>query len=132
MNLEQLLKELDFEATKSSGAGGQHVNKVATKVQLAWHVENSSALEIFEKEAIKDYCKHLINDQGFLKLSASNSRSQFQNKKTVIQKFIVLIEKATTPKKKRLTTKKPSNAIQKRLNTKKKQSEIKQMRKKIY
>ncbi len=131
MNTEQLLKEIELEATKSSGAGGQHVNKVATKVQLKWLVEASEALTSEQKEMVFAFAKNIINEAGYLRLSASKSRSQLTNKKAVIQKLFSLLSEALTPKNKRMPTKKPNAAIHKRLKTKKINSELKQSRKKI-
>ena len=101
MNFDLILKEIELEATKSSGAGGQHVNKVSTKIQLKWHIDASKALTNEQKETLKNVAKNHLNEAGFLRLSSSNSRSQFQNKKLAVNKLLTLLTKAFLPKKKK-------------------------------
>jgi ribosome-associated protein len=92
---------------RSSGPGGQNVNKVATKVELAFHVMNSELLSEEEKLLISEKLATKINEEGFLKIADSSSRSQATNKENVLVKFYETIEKALIKPKKRKPTKMP-------------------------
>ena len=92
MNREQIIQELEFKAVRSSGAGGQHVNKVATKIELYFNVRNSNALSYPEKERIKMNLSNRINREGVLLLQCDKSRSQYRNKELVIKRFLELLE----------------------------------------
>lgn len=125
-------KELQFQTSRSGGKGGQNVNKVETKVELLFNVSGSLALSPMQKDQILNKLSNRINEEGYLKLSESSSRSQFQNKELVIEKLIALLNKALHVQKKRKATK-PSKASKlKKLEGKKKRSEVKQLRKKIF
>ena len=126
---KDLSKELTFSASKSSGPGGQHVNKVNTKVTLRFDVAHSEFLSQDEKEIIIKKLASKINHEGVLALSAQNSRSQLKNKEEVIQKLDRLLIKAFTKKKVRKPTKPTHSAVRKRLDNKKKLGEKKKSRK---
>ena len=130
MNSENLIKELNFKFTRSSGAGGQHVNKVSTKVVLRFDVVNSKTLSDEEKFLIKEKLDNRISKEGILTLSSDTTRSQHKNKDKVIERFVQLLTKAITPLKKRKPTKRPKSANLKRLQKKKNRAEIKANRKK--
>ena len=130
MNATQLIKELNFQFTRSGGAGGQHVNKVSTKVVLKFNVEESNALSEEEKEIILDKLRNRISKKGEIILTSDASRSQHKNKDLVIKRFIVFLTAALTPKKKRKPTKRPKSANLKRLEKKKNLAEKKVLRKK--
>lgn len=130
MNTTPLIKELNFQFTRSGGAGGQHVNKVATKVVLKFNVEESNALSEEEKELLLDKLRNRISKKGEIILTADASRSQHKNKDLVIKRFIALLTTALTPKKKRKPTKRPRSANLKRLEKKKNLAEKKAFRKK--
>ena len=102
-----LERECSFTAVRSSGPGGQNVNKVATKVELAFHVNNSELLTEEEKHTISLKLSSRINDEGYLKVSDSSSRSQATNRENVLEKFYDTIEKALIKPKKRKPTKIP-------------------------
>lgn len=123
--------ELDFKASLSSGKGGQHVNKVATKVELRWHVENSQLLNADEKKIINEKLAARINAVGVLKIVSQASRSQSENKQITIKKFYLLLAKAFIVKKKRKATKPSKSAIEKRITEKKNIAEKKSLRKKV-
>jgi ribosome-associated protein len=102
-----LERECTFTAVRSSGPGGQNVNKVATKVELAFHVNNSALLTEDEKLILSEKLSSKINEEGYLKISDSSSRSQATNRENVLQKLYDTIEKALTVPKKRKATKIP-------------------------
>lgn len=131
INADYLMKELSFNATGSSGPGGQHVNRVNTKVNLRFDIVNSVLLTNDEKQLILNRLSSKITGRGFLRLSAQAERSQLMNKQAVIQKFNILLEKAFFVKKKRKATRPSKSAIQKRLDDKKILSEKKMQRKNI-
>lgn len=120
MNKELILKELQFKAVRSGGAGGQHVNKVSSKVELTFDIENSESLTPNEKERLISKLGSRLTKENVLLLSVDESRSQHKNKVLVIQKLFELLEKALIVRKKRLKTKPSKSAIEKRLQSKKK------------
>ncbi|WP_347923799.1 alternative ribosome rescue aminoacyl-tRNA hydrolase ArfB [Pontimicrobium sp. SW4] len=130
MEKEQLISELNFKAVRSSGSGGQNVNKVATKVELYFNLEDSSSLTEEEKEKLKEFLNKKLSKEGVLILQCSETRSQFKNKQLVITKFFELIEEGLKKQKKRIPSKTPKAVIKKRLLNKSKQSEKKASRKK--
>jgi len=126
---EQLQKELSFAATKSSGPGGQNVNKVNTRVELRFSILNSALLTEDQKEIILLKLANRINQNHELILTSDTERSQLRNKDKVTELFLELIEKALTPAKKRRKTKPTKASKQKRLEQKKLTSVKKQLRK---
>ena len=120
-----LATECSFVASRSSGAGGQHVNKVATKIELAFHVMESLLLSDEEKELISAKLASKINQEGCLKVSSSESRSQAWNKEDAIKKLYELIEKSLIKPKPRKKTKPSVGTIIALKATKKKLSEKK-------
>ena len=127
---QTLLKELKFKAVRSSGAGGQHVNKVSSKVELFFDLENSEALSEEQKELLKVNLKTRLTKNSLLVLTCDESRSQHKNKEIVIARFYDFIEKSLIPKKNRKVTKPSKLVKQKRLDAKKRISEKKESRKK--
>lgn len=128
MNKEQLIKELAFKASRSSGSGGQNVNKVSTKVELRFDIDKSVELNKDEKDRIKLKLKNRISNGKILIITSESERTQLGNKKKVIELFFELIEKAIKKPKKRLKTKPSKISVEKRLNEKKIQSEKKKNR----
>ena len=124
-----LERECSFTAVRSSGPGGQNVNKVATKVELAFHVNNSELLSEEEKQTISLKLASRINEEGYLKVSDSSSRSQATNRENVLEKFYDTIEKALIKPKKRKPTKIPRAVKEKIKVSKIKASEKKTNRK---
>jgi ribosome-associated protein len=125
------LKEVSFIASRSSGPGGQNVNKVNTKVELHFDVFKSNILTEAEKEIIRIKLAGKINSEGEIILMSQSERSQLMNKEKVTEKFYLLIKKALTPVKKRKPTKPPMAAKEKRLDEKKMRAEKKERRNKI-
>uniref|UniRef100_UPI0032169CAB alternative ribosome rescue aminoacyl-tRNA hydrolase ArfB n=1 Tax=uncultured Draconibacterium sp. TaxID=1573823 RepID=UPI0032169CAB len=125
----QIENELKFSATRSSGPGGQNVNKVNTRVELRLSLLHSSVFSEEEKQILQHKLKSKINSEGELLLVSSTERSQWRNKETVTEKLFILIEKALTPTKKRIKTQPTKSSRLKRLEGKKLLSHKKQMRK---
>jgi ribosome-associated protein len=127
-NLEN---EFVFSATRSSGAGGQNVNKVNTKVELRFQVSESQILTEDEKALLLVKLASGISNDGFIIVVSQTERSQIKNKEVATEKFYKLISKALTKRKKRKSTAPTRQSREKRLNSKKILSEKKEMRKKI-
>ena len=125
MDAENLISELTFKAVRSSGSGGQHVNKVATKVVLSFDILNSSHLSEDEKIKLLSFQSNRINKSGILVLSSGQNRSQLKNKIDVTKRFLNLIELGLKQEKERKQTKIPKSAKRKRLEIKRKISEKK-------
>ncbi len=122
--------EFVFSTSRSGGPGGQNVNKVSTKVELKFDVQNSSLLSEEEKEIIMVKLGSKINKEGFLYLTAQETRSQLQNKQLVIAQFYQLLKQAFVKKKKRKPTKATFTSKLKRLAAKKQHGEKKNLRRK--
>jgi ribosome-associated protein len=121
--------ECTFTAQRSSGPGGQNVNKVNTRIDLRFNVSGSIILTNDEKERISAKLKNKITDEGFLLISSQESRSQANNKTIAIEKFYALIESALKEPKKRKRFKMPESLRRKRLEEKRQRSERKALRK---
>jgi ribosome-associated protein len=130
MEIEKILTEVSFKAVRSSGPGGQNVNKVASKVVLTFDLVNSTALDEEEKERAIKKLQSKLTLEGVLILNCDEDRSQLKNKAIVTKRFLDLIEKALLVPKKRKPTRVPKSVIEKRLKDKSTLSEIKQNRKK--
>ena len=130
MDWEKILTELDFRTSRSSGAGGQHVNKTETKVEVLFKVNQTEGLHEDEKQMLYERLGASINDDGNLTVTSQKSRSQFSNKADAIEKLRLKLEKALTPKVKRIKTKPSKQSIEERLTEKKIRAEKKESRRK--
>ena len=134
MKLEEAIKkqletEVVFTATRSSGPGGQNVNKVNTQVELRFSVKNSGLFSDEEKDRILLKLKNRINSESELIITSQTGRTQLDNKEKALEKFFELIEKALTVRKKRLKSTPTAASRLKRLESKKNQALKKQLRK---
>lgn len=130
MDAVKILSELSFKAVRSSGAGGQNVNKVSSKVILSFDLPTSQSLSDDEKALLSEKLKSKLTLEGVLILSCDEDRSQLKNKEIVTKRFLKLIQNALIIPKKRKPTKVPRSVIEKRIKAKRNTSEIKQNRKK--
>ena len=130
MNIETSLKELQFKATRSSGAGGQHVNKVSSKIELTFDLENSFSLSNEEKQLLKSKLSSKLTKENILILFCEETRSQHRNKEIAIKRFLTLLKTNLRKPKKRRPTKPSIAAIKKRSESKLRNSIKKTLRKK--
>jgi ribosome-associated protein len=124
-------KEYFFNTSRSSGPGGQHVNKTESRVELRFHVDNSALLSDHEKYTIIYKLKNRINAEGYLQVVVQENRSQFKNKQLAVQRFLDLLIFAMRKIKKRKPTVVPVKAKENRLQSKRIISEKKMNRSRI-
>ena len=130
MNKENIIKELNFKATRSSGAGGQHVNKTSSKIELSFDLANSNSLNENDKNILKAKLASKLTKENVLILFCEETRSQHRNKDLAIKRFLNLIKTNLIRPKKRRTTKPSKGALKKRVETKIRTSVKKALRKK--
>jgi ribosome-associated protein len=130
MENQKIISELSFKAVRSSGAGGQNVNKVSSKVVLTFDLKNSQGLTDEEKLLVKTKLFSRLTTDGVLILNCDEDRSQFRNKEIVTKRFLELIKNALHIPKERKPTKIPKSVIRKRIKNKKNMSEVKKNRRK--
>lgn len=131
MKPHELIKELKFRTSRSSGSGGQHVNKVSTKVELIFDIVGSKLLTPEQKLLLHENLSNRIDKLGQLHLFCEASRSQRLNKKAVLKKFEALVFKALNPPPKGKGAKPLKANKAKRLTAKRKHAEKKAFRKKV-
>jgi ribosome-associated protein len=134
MTIEELKEreftsEFIYSTSKSSGPGGQNVNKVNTKVELRFSIISTLLFSEMEKELIYKKLKNKINTEGEIVLVSQTERSQLQNKTAVTEKFFELVSRSLTIPEKRLATKPSYSSKMKRLEAKRIRGEVKKMRK---
>lgn len=130
INHQTILSELHFKATRSSGAGGQHVNKTSSKIELSFDLENSNSLNENDKEFLKTKLSSKLTKENILILFCEETRSQHRNKDLAIKRFFNLLKTNLIRPKKRRTTKPSKGTIKRRVETKKRTSVKKALRKK--
>ena len=127
---EAILQELTFKAIRSSGSGGQHVNKVSSKVELTFNLRESLVFDDEQKARLLEKLQNKLTKEDVLILQCGESRSQHKNKAIVIERFLELIKASLRVPKKRKPTKVPKAVIKKRLKNKRNLSEKKANRRK--
>ena len=130
MDAQKIISELNFKAVRSSGAGGQNVNKVSSKVVLNFDLKNSQALSDEEKLLLEIKLASRLTSQNILILNCDEDRSQLKNKSIVTKRFLEIITNGLKVSKIRKATKIPKSVIRKRIKDKKNISEVKKYRKK--
>lgn len=134
MSLKELnlVREASIKATRSGGAGGQHVNKVSSRIELTFDIPGSYSLTDEQKNILLEKLASKLSNEGILRITEDSDRSQHENKEKAIAKFYTLLENALKPVKKRKKTKVSKAAKEKRLQKKKKESEKKKLRKRDF
>lgn len=128
--IDSCIAELQFTTSRSGGPGGQHVNKVETKVTLRWPVDDSPGLTPEQRAIIIQKLGTHINQEGTLVLQAGRERSQLRNKHRVIAKWKQLVHQAMHIPKKRRATRPSQSALRLRKKGKQRRSDTKALRKK--
>lgn len=126
-----LSTEFQFFTSRSSGPGGQNVNKVNSKVELRFNIQNSELLTDEQKEILLVKLASKLTAEGLLIIVSQRDRSQLVNKEDSVKKLYALISKALTPRKTRKSTRPTKSSVEKRLQSKRIKSEIKQTRSKM-
>lgn len=123
--------EIQFRFSRSSGPGGQNVNKVATAVQLRWDVGNTQALPDDVKQRLVELAGNKMTDAGILLIEARRYRSQDKNREDALNRLVSLVKQAARRPKKRRTTRPTRNSQERRLEEKRKRSETKRRRRPV-
>lgn len=124
-------KELTFDFVRSSGPGGQNVNKVATTVQLRFDVKASDGIPVEVKKRLKILAGKRMTDDGILIIKAGRFRKQEQNRQDAVERFVRLLRAAAVKPKKRIKTRPTKAAKERKLAAKKHRGRLKQTRKKV-
>jgi len=127
--MRDFTKELSYKTSRSSGAGGQNVNKVETAVTVMWKPAQTEFFYESEIALITEKLQNRINLDGILQLTVSESRTQLQNKKIATEKILDIVNKSLIKPKPRTATKPSKRQIEKRITAKKQISEKKENRK---
>ena len=122
MHPSEIIKELKFKAIRSSGAGGQHVNKTSSKIELTFDLENSLTLSNREKETLKEILASKLTKEHQLIIFCEETRSQHKNKELAIKRFLRLLKKSLIKPKKRKPTKPSRSSIIKNVEKNKRNS----------
>lgn len=128
-SLTAIRKEVVIQTARSGGPGGQHVNKVETKVILKWNVVDSKVLNQEQRDQLQASLGKRLTNAGDLQIAVDSQRSQLKNKTIAFKKLDRLVKKAFEKQKERKATKPSKSAIKKRLKAKKLQGEKKALRK---
>ena len=128
IDIESILREVQFKTSRSGGAGGQNVNKVSSKVELIFDIRNSYVFTDLQKSKLIEKLAAKLDSEGLLHVVSQVSRSQPENKKIAADKLLKLLENGLKVTKKRIATKPKKSSKEARLNTKKRDGEIKKLR----
>ena len=127
---ECLIREVEFRTSRSSGPGGQHVNKTESRVELLWSPQDSNCLSEAQKTQITNRLSSRITDDGVLILVSEKYRSQYRNKAEVKERFLDMILASLVPVKNRRPTRPTRSSVEKRIRSKKIRGDIKRSRRK--
>ena len=127
---ECLKREVSYKTSRSSGPGGQHVNKTESRVELSWNPMESGCLSESQKHMIILKLAYRLTDHGILILASEKHRSQVRNKEEVTERFLKMIATSLIPARKRHPTKPTRSSIERRIQNKKIRSELKRSRRK--
>ena len=120
--------DVRFSAARSTGPGGQHVNKVNSRVILEFDVKRTTVLSTKQKRRIAEMVGQRMNQEGILRLQAQRHRSQSANRADLLDKFVQILQDALRPEKPRVATRVPNRVREKRLEEKKNRTRVKQIR----
>ncbi|HEY8165828.1 MAG TPA: alternative ribosome rescue aminoacyl-tRNA hydrolase ArfB [Gemmatimonadaceae bacterium] len=120
--------ELTVRVSRSSGAGGQHVNKTSSRVEITWNINSSTAISDEQREILRTRLASRLTEDGTLRVVSSETRSQTRNRAIAEERLTDTVRKALTPRKKRKPTRRPKSADEARLATKRRHSEKKRER----
>ena len=120
--------EIEVRTSRSSGAGGQHVNKTSSRVELSWNIALSKALDDDQRARLLSRLASRLSEEGAIRVVASDTRSQLRNREAAEKRLAETIAKALLVPKKRKPTRRPRAANEARLTEKKKQSDKKRER----
>lgn len=120
--------EIDMKATRSSGAGGQHVNKTSSRVELSWNVRTSRVLNDEQRTMLDSRLASRMSEEGAIRVIASDTRSQLRNREQAEKRLAELVARSLRVRKKRRPTRRPRAANEARLTEKKKHSQKKRDR----
>ena len=130
MNIEKIIKEISFTAVRSGGPGGQHANKVSSKVVLMFDIPGSASISEAQKARLVQKLAGKLNSREQLILTCDESRSQHKNKEIVTNRFITLLQETLKKQKKRVPTRVSKGEKARRLEAKKKRGVKKSLRQK--
>ncbi|MBT8266414.1 MAG: aminoacyl-tRNA hydrolase [Bacteroidia bacterium] len=130
MNKDLIITEIKLKGIRSSGSGGQHVNKVSSKVELSFDLDASNGLSDNEKDRLKQSIGNRLTASNILLLQCDEARSQLKNKDIITKRFFSLLKDGLKKKKKRIPTKTPKSVLKNRQEAKQRQSQKKKSRKK--
>jgi len=126
--IDCLLGELTFRTSRSSGPGGQHVNKTESRVELIWDLQNTRCLDDHQKSLLNRRIRSRLTEEGVLILASEKYRSQHRNRQDVTERFLEVLHAGLKPVKKRRPTKPSRTSVEKRIKGKKIRGEIKRSR----
>lgn len=120
--------ELEARATRAGGPGGQHVNTASTRVELLWNFESSSAVTNDQRERLRQRLAARLDAEGRVRVVASASRSQRQNRSAAEERLAELVRRALTPRTPRIPTRPSRAARAARLESKRRHGDTKRLR----